>query len=187
MNIDDLTCITKPQAETLKAADWTIDNLAAATIKELTGIKGIGKKTAERITEEARALLNATGLEEARQLAKERYYQKAPAAKIAEDWGEEGLTLENIALASAQALEAVKGIPYERALQVISYAQAELNRLKLEESKMVTFAGGGASKKAVSSAFPEEWLSGEVPPPPMGVRVQRAFDKAKEAYEAANS
>jgi ribosomal protein S13 len=185
MKLSELKSLTGPQAATLEANGRTVENLATSTVKQLTAYKGIGKITAQKVIEEAAALINSQGLEDAEQLAKERYYQKAPARKIVEDWvRDDGMILQDIAMASAHALAAVKGIKFDQALEIISAAQDILNKEKLYESRQI---GGSVPETvpATSAAFPAEWLSGAVEPPPMGARVARNFERAQEAYKAA--
>lgn len=186
MTLDDLKTLTEQQKEVLKKSAWAITDLATAQVKDLTKLKGIGRVTAERVIEEARSLLNEEGAKEAARLAKERYYMKAPPAKIVADWTEGGLPIKEIALTSARALAVLKGIKEDLALRCISYAQDELNRMKLYESRTMAPQVRESSAGSSSAAFPEEWLSGATQPPPMSVRVKANFERAKKAYEAAN-
>ena len=93
--------------------------------------------------------------------------------------------LQDIALSSSTALAKIKDIDGGLALTLISVAQDMLNQEKLYESRTTYIGGGAANVPAASAAFPTEWLSGAIGPPPMGVRVKRNFDRAQEAYKAA--
>ena len=183
MNLNELESVTEQVVTLLEADEWTLDKLSTATVNELVAYKGIGKITAERIIEEAASLLNKKGLEDADRLAKEYYYQKTPPSKIALDWEKEGLSVTELALTSVRALVALKGIDESLAIQIISAAQDILNERKLYESHLTI---PGSNPKVTSAAFPVEWLSGAVAPPPMAVRVKRVFDEAVSAYARAN-
>lgn len=184
MYIEELKSLTRPQVEILEEAGWSVEDIATSQIKDLTRLKGIGKVTARKVIEEAAFLLNEQGLEEAEQLAKERYYQKAPPAKILEDWAAEGLPVEVVALSTAAALARIKGIDESIAMRIISEAQDVLNRQKLYESR--TVAASDVASKGASPAFPVAWLSGDEEPPPMSNRIRRNFETAREAYRKAN-
>jgi hypothetical protein len=94
----------------LEADGWTIEKLATATARELIAYKGIGRVGAAKAIAEAAEILNTQGLDDADRLAEEHYYQKAPPAKILTDWEGGGLPLKSVALTSARALAALKGI-----------------------------------------------------------------------------
>jgi hypothetical protein len=174
----------KPEAVSLLEADgWTIEKLAVATIKELVAYKGIGRVGGGNAIAEATEILNQQGLEDAETLAIERYYQKAPLAKILTDWEEAGLSIEAVALSSARALVVLKNIEKSLALKLISAAQNIVNKRALYQSRVAT---PGAEARQINPAFDEKWLSGEVEPPPMSLRVQRNFEKAQREYRAAN-
>jgi hypothetical protein len=126
--------------------------------------------------------LNEERAEDAGRLALENYYQKAPPAKILKDWEEAGLSLKAVALSSAQALVVMKGIDESLALRLISKAQDIVNERGLYESRIIAPAG---SVRQTSSAFDEKWLSGEVEPPPMSIRVRQNFERAQEEYREA--
>lgn len=183
-DLEDLTTLTRPQVEILRKHAWTITDLATADVKQLIQLKGIGKVTAERVVIEAAELINKHGLEDAERLARERYYQKAPPAKVLEDWEKEGLFALDVALYSASALALLKGITEDQALRIISHAQGVVNKEKLYESKAANFL---VPPKPSSPAFPVEWLSGQVEPPPMADRIRRNFEKAKAEYEKTNN
>ncbi len=169
MNLSDLKTLTRPQMMVLKSNDWDIEKLATAQTKDLTELKGIGKKTAEKVIEEAALLVNAQGLKVAEKLAVERYYQKTPPWKIIQDWEEAGLSLQDIALSSFTALSLLKGIDEHLAARCIGVAQTKVNERKLMEGQQISpMVGGGADQK-------------ETPPSRMSVRVQRANDKIEEA------
>lgn len=180
MNLSDLS-LTKSQIDVLESNGWAVSDIATANVSQLTRLKGIGRVTAEKVILEAVELLNTEGLQEAEHLAMERYYQKAPPAKVLEDWEEEGLFTLDVALYSASALALLKGITEDQALKIISYAQGVVNKEKLYESKVNSLA----PPKPSSPAFPEKWLSGEEEPPPMSIRIRRNFEKAKVEYEGA--
>jgi len=181
MRLDEMESLTAPMVALLEADGWTVETLATATIKALVPYKGIGKVTAKNAIIEAGKLMNREGLDNAKQLEKEYYYQKSPPRKILNDWGSEGLSVQNVALASARGLAALKGIDEVLALRIISAAQSIVNELKLYESRVSMPSNPGPT--VASSAFPIEWLDGTVEPPLMGVRVERNFKRAKEAYE----
>lgn len=175
----------KPEAAALLEADnWTIEKLAVSTVTRLVMYKGIGKVTARKVIAEAAEILNDQGLDEAGQLASEHYYQKTPLAKILTDWEEADLPLKNVALTSARALAALKGVDEALALRLISKAQGLVNKRGLYQSRSVITAGGTA--RETNAAFDEKWLSGEVEPPAMSTRVRRNFEAAKREYRAAN-
>jgi hypothetical protein len=179
MRLNDLTTLTKPQVEILETNDWTVERIAAAEVKELTALKGIGQVGAKKAIAEAATLVNTSGLVEAGRLALEVYYQKTPSWKVLEDWEIDGLPIQNVALATAGGLAVLKGIDEGRALILISEAQTIVNKQKLQESRQ---PAPGAVPKTTSAAFPVEWLSGQVEPPAMSVRVRATFDKAKAEY-----
>jgi post-segregation antitoxin (ccd killing protein) len=174
----------KSEAVALLEADgWTIENLAVATVKRLVSYRGIGRVGAAKAIAEAAKLLNERGLKDANRLAVEIYYQKAPPAKILEDWENDGLPIKAVALTSARALAALKGIDEPLALRLISEAQGIVNKRGLYQSR--TVAPGGPTRQT-SAAFPEKWLSGEVEPPGMSIRIRRNFEAAQREYKVAN-
>lgn len=181
MSLEQIKSLTEKNRKLLESDDWTVESLATASVKDLTVYAGIGKATATRIISEAAAIVNASGIEESERLERDHYYQRTPPWKIIEDWEEEGMQLVDIALASAISLAAVKGISTELALRLISEAQGMVNKQNLNKSMVLPPM---AQQPATSSAFPVEWLSGAVEPPPMGIRIKRNFDRAKEEYEA---
>ncbi len=185
MNFDlgIMDALNEDQATRLAYDGWTIEKLATSTAKELVAYKGIGRVGAAKIIAEAGQILNERGLDDAGQLAEEHYHQKAPPTKILTDWEDEGLPLKDVALTSARALAALKGIDEALAMRLISKAQDLLNQRGLYQSRMV-LPGGGA--RQTNAAFDEKWLSGEVEPPPMSIRIRRNFERAKEEYRAAN-
>jgi Holliday junction resolvasome RuvABC DNA-binding subunit len=167
----------------LNQKQWTVEKLAVATVKVLTAYTGIGKITADKAIAEAAGILNEQGAEDAGRLAIEHYHQKAPPAKILTDWEDGGLPIKAVALSSAQALSALKGIDEQLALRLISKAQDIVNERGLYESRIIAPAG---TVRQTSSAFDERWLSGEVDPPPMSLRVRQNFERAQKEYKAAN-
>jgi hypothetical protein len=183
MKLSELKTLTTSQAEILEANGWTVKSLAIAEAKILTSYKGIGKVTAQKVISEAANMVNKSGLNEAEALELERYYQKTPSWKVLEDWEMDGLSIQNVALATAGGLAALKGINESQALILISHAQTIVNKQKLYESRQ---SAPGAVPKTTSAAFPVEWLSGQVEPPAMSVRVKANFDKAKAEYEAVD-
>lgn len=190
MRLNDFRTITSQVAKLLEADKWTVDKLATATVKDLTGYTGIGKVTAEKIIAEAGEYVNQAGLSEAERLERERYLATAPVRKIVEDLAGEGFSLDMLALLHVSNLEGYKLISHDLAKEIISFAQKEINRQKLFESRaMATQAavqqqsGNAVQQQGGNSAFPVEWLSGQVNPPPMSVRVRRAFEQAKAAYK----
>lgn len=166
----------------LEANGWTIDKLATAAIKDLAAYKGIGVGAA-KIIDEAAEILNEQGLADADQLAEEHYYKKTSPDKVLEDWEEEGLTIKIVALTSARALAALKGIDEAMALRLISTAQDLLNRRGLYQSRMVL---PGSTTRQINAAFDEKWLSGEIEPPAMSIRVRRNFEAAQREYRETN-
>lgn len=186
MNFDlgMMDALNEDQVSRLARDDWTIEKLAVATVKELVSYKGIGRVGAAKIIAQAAGIMNRGLMEDANKLAIEHYYQKAPAAKILTDWEDEGLPLKNVALTSARALAALKGINEALALRLISKAQDLLNERGLYQSRMAV-SGDSAAHQA-NAAFDEKWLSGEVEPPPMSIRVRRNFEAAQREYRAAN-
>lgn len=173
----------KPEAAALlEAGGWTIEKLATATAKELV-TKGIGRVGADKAIAEAAEVLNAQGLDEAQDLAGEHYYQKASLSKILTDWEEGGLSIKIIALTSARALAALKGIDEALALRLISTAQDLLNKRGLYQSRMVL---PGGTTRQINAAFDEKWLSGEIEPPAMSIRVRRNFEAAQREYRETN-
>jgi len=86
-------------------------------------------------------------------------------------------------LSSAQALVALKGIDEQLALRLISAAQDIVNKRGLYESKIIA---PGGSVRQISAAFDERWLSGEIEPPEMSIRIRRNFEEARREYRAAN-
>jgi hypothetical protein len=162
--------------------EWTLEKLATATVKELMAYKGIGRVGAANAIAEATKILNDLGLEDADMLAAEHYYQKASPAKILEDWENDGLPIEVIALSSARALAVLKGIGEPLALRLISAAQGIVNKRGLQKS--LVFIESPVLE--TSAAFDEKWLSGAVAPPPMSIRVQRNFDEAQRKYKEIN-
>lgn len=106
--------------------------------------------------------------------------------------GRDGWTVDLLALASVRALTSYKGIGDATAAKIISQAQDRVNEHGLYESKQqqdeaIRLARGSGLSTPVypetSPAFPVEWLSGAVEPPPMGVRIRRNFEAAKLAWE----
>lgn len=186
MKLNDLKSLNDRAAQILAADDWTIERLSTATVKQVSAYSGIGRVTARRAIDEAAQALNEQGVEVSAQLANKQYYQKSPPRKIVSDWHKDGMSLLDIALASSSALAKIKGIEEALALTLISAAQDMLNKEKLYESQNVYIGGGAATVPAASAAFPAEWLSGAVAPPLMGARIRRNFDRAQEAYKAAN-
>jgi hypothetical protein len=182
MSLDMMETLNDNQAAMLAIDGWTVEKLAVGTVKELTSYKGIGRVGAKNIIAEAAEILNEQGLEDAEQLAEERYYQKAPLAKVLTDWEDEGLDIQEVALTSARALAALKGIDEDLAIRLISKAQDLINQRGLYQSKAVVPYGG--TPRETSPAFPVAWLIGDEEPPPMSTRVRRLFDKAKEEYQA---
>lgn len=167
----------------LELDGWIIEKLAVATVGELVAYSGIGKIGAGKIIAEAAEILNEQGLVDADRLASERYYQKAPLPKVLTDWEEDGLPLKDVALTSARALGALKGIDEALAMRLISKAQDLLNFRGLYQGRVYM---GGVSVRQINAAFDEKWLSGEVEPPPMSHRIRRNFEAAQREYKAAN-
>jgi hypothetical protein len=99
------------------------------------------------------------------------------------DWEDDSLPIEAVALSSAQALAALKGIGESLALRLISKAQDLVNERGLYQSRIVT---PGGPTRQINSAFDERWLSGEIEPPSMSIRVRRNFEKAQREYKEAN-
>ncbi len=64
MELAENIYITKKAADLLKN-DWTMGTLATAQPSLLTKYKGIGKKTAENIVDEAQRLVHQAGLNQA--------------------------------------------------------------------------------------------------------------------------
>lgn len=178
-----LKSLKREALEALEADQWTIETLAVATVNELVIYKGIGRVGAANAITEAAGLINDRGLTDADELATEHYYQKATPAKILKDWEDAGLPTKNVALTSARALAALKGIDEALALRLISVAQDVVNRQGLYESGSI---GAIGVTRQNNSAFDEKWLSGEVEPPPMAIRVKRIFERTRDEYEAAN-
>jgi len=80
LNIEDIDGVGK-KADTLKEAGLdSVEKLAAANLDELTALKGIGKKTAEKIIENAKELLE-TGTDSETQASKEEEAPKSPEAE----------------------------------------------------------------------------------------------------------
>jgi hypothetical protein len=183
MSLSDIGALNHKQAAMLEFDDWTIEKLAVATVKELVAYTGIGKITATRAIAEAAGIVNEQGAEYAGRLAAESYYQKAPLAKILTDWEDDGLAAEAVALTSARALAVLKGIDEGLALRLISKAQGIVNKRGLYQSRIVATGGPG---RQTNAAFDEKWLSGEVEPPAMSIRVRRNFEEARREYRAAN-
>jgi hypothetical protein len=167
----------------LEADGWTLEKLAVATVKKLTAYKGIGRVGAAKAIAEAAEILNQQGLEDADRLAEEHYYQKAPLAAILKYWKDGGLPVKVIALSSARALATLKDIDETLALRLISEAQDIVNKRGLYQSRIAT---PGGPTRQINAAFDEKWLSGEVEPPPMSIRVRRNFLEAQKEYRAAN-
>jgi hypothetical protein len=183
MSLNEIKALTEKTRGLLEADNWTIEKLATATVRDLTKYAGIGKATAPRIISEAMGIVNETGAQDSERLAKELYYQNSPSWKILKDWEKEGMAIEDIAVASAGALAAVKGISMEQSLQLISEAQGIVNKRGLQSSRVVRGGGSIGAVPAISAAFDEEWLNGKVQPPEMSVRVKRNFEEAKQAYK----
>lgn len=179
MNLSDVEALNQKQMAMLVLDGWTVEKLAVSTIEKLTSYNGIGKVTAAKVIAEAAEILNEQGAEDAGRLAVEHYYQKAPPAKILKDWEDGGLPIKVVALTSMQALAALKGIDEKLALRLISAAQDIVNKRGLYQSRITTPAG---SIRQNSPAFDEGWLSGEVEPPPMSIRVRRNFERAQKEY-----
>lgn len=174
----------KPELVTMLEADgWDVGKLAVTTVKKLVGYRGIGRVGAAKIIVEAAGTLNERRLDEADQLAEEHYYRKSSRAKVLTDWEEDGLPIENVALTSARALSALKGIDEALALRLISKAQDIFNKRGLYQSSMV-LPGGRA--RQTNSAFDVRELSGEIQPRPMSNRIRRNFEAAQREYRAAN-
>lgn len=175
----ELKSLKREPLALLEADGWTIEKLAVATIRKLTTYSGIGRVGAKKIIAEAIEITNEQGLEDADRLAEEHYYQKAGLAKILTDWEKNGLPLKVVALSSARALVALKGIDESLTLQLISKAQDIVNKRGLYQSRMVI---PGGDVRQTNSAFDERWLSGEIDPPPMSIRVRRNFEEAQREY-----
>jgi hypothetical protein len=182
-SLDMMDTLNRDQAARLAMDVWTIEKLAIATVKELMTYKGIGRIGARKIIAEATEILNERGLEDADRLAEEHYYQKAPLAKILTDWEEGGLPAKAVALSSAASLAVMKGIDELLALRLISKAQDVVNKRGLYQSRIATPRGG---VRQTNAAFDEKWLSGEVIPPAMSIRVRRNFERARREYRANN-
>jgi hypothetical protein len=186
MSLSDIGALNQKQAAMLEFDEWTVEKLAVATVKKLTEYIGIGKITATGTIAEAIEILNERGLDEAKDLALEHHYQKASRATratILKHWEDSGLPIKAVALSSARALAALKGIDETLALQLISNAQGIVNKRGLSQSRIVA---PGSPLRQTSAAFDERWLSGEVEAPPMSIRVRRNFEEAKKEYRAAN-
>lgn len=179
----ELKSLKREALELLEEDGWTIEKLATTTVKKLIVYTGIGRVGAAKAIAEAVEILNEQGLEDAEQLAKGRYYQKASLARVLTDWEDEGLDIQDVALASSRALAALKGIGEDLAIRLISKAQGLVNERGLYESKAVPYGG---TPRETSAAFPTAWLSGAEEPPPMSTRVRRLFDRAKKAYRQEN-
>ncbi len=180
----ELKSLKGEAAALLEADGWTIPKLAVATVKELVGYKGIGRVGAAKIIAEAAGIFNEQGLDDADRLAEEHYYQKAPLSKILVDWEDAGLPIKAVALTSARALAVLKGIEGPLAMRLISEAQDLLNKRGLYQSRIAS--PGGIDQRQTSAAFDEKWLSGEVEPPPMSIRIRRNFKAAQREYRASN-
>jgi hypothetical protein len=183
MSLSDIGALNQKQAAMLEFDNWTVEKLAVAAVKDLVTYKGIGRVGAAKAIAEAAGIVNKQGAEDAGRLAVERYYQKAPLAKILTDWEADGLLLEAVALSSARALAALKGIDEPLALRLISKAQDLVNERGLYQSRIT--APGGPTRQ-INAAFDERWLSGEIEPPPMSIRVQRNFENAQREYKETN-
>lgn len=174
----------KPEAAALLMADgWTIEKVAVATVKKLMAYKGIGRIGAAKAISEAAEMLNEQALEDADRLELEHYYQKAPHTKILEYWEDDGLPIKAVALSSARALAARKGIDESLAMRLISHAQGIVNKRGLYQSRIVA---PGSPLRQTNAAFDEKWLSGEIQPPSMSIRVRRNFEQAQKEYKAVN-
>lgn len=179
MSLSDIGALNHTQAAMLEFNNWTIEKLAVATVRELVAYKGIGKKTATKAITEAAEILNEQGLDEADQLATEHYYQKASPARVLTDWEKGGLSIEVVALSSARALAALKGIDEALAPRLISAAQGIVNKRGLYQSRIYM---PGISVRQINAAFDEKWLSGEVEPPSMSIRIRRNFEQIQREY-----
>lgn len=180
----ELKSLKAEVAEALKADEWTVESLAVATVKELVIYRGVGRIGAAKIIAEAAEMLNERGLATSDTLAMENYYQTSSSAKVLKDWEDNGLPIRAVALTTARALAALKGIDEALAIRLISEGQNIVNRRGLYQSR-VAVLGDGPSRQT-NAAFDEKWLSGEVEPPPMSIRVKRNFDEAQRGYRAAN-
>lgn len=181
MTLAELKSLKDDIAAMLETDGWTAEKLATATVKELTSYKGIGKVGAKNIIAEAAGVINEAGLKTADQLAIERYYQKAPPGKIIEDWEDEGLSPNIVALTTARGLAVLKGIDEALALRLISKAQGVVNKRGLHQSRVIS---PGGPIRSTSPAFDEKWLSGEAEPPDMSIRVRKNFERAQREYKA---
>lgn len=132
MELSDIQVLTKEMIEALNRDGWTVDLLALASVRALTGYKGIGNATAAKIISQAQDRVNEHGLYESRQ-------QQDEAIRLAH----------------------LSGQPQG----------GDYNPVYPESSP----------------AFPVEWLSGEVEPPPMALRIRRNFEGARLAYENKES
>ena len=179
----DLKSLKPEEIALLEADGWTVEKLAVAAVKKLTGYKGIGRVGAARVIAEAADIVNEQGVKDASRLGVESYYQKTPLAKILIDWEESNLSIEVVALSTARALAALKGIDEPLALKLISEAQGIVNERGLYQSHIA--ASGGVIRQN-NAAFDERWLSGEIEPPEMSIRVRRNFEQAQEEYRIAN-
>jgi ribosomal protein S13 len=185
MRLSELKSVNAQVGLLLEANDLTVEKLATATPRALTKFKGIGQVTAKRIIIEAGQLVNIEKADEARQMARQVYLQKAPTRKLVDDLIEEdGFSLQSLALAPVRALEGHKDIDAALAARIISQAQGQLNAQMLYEGRSGHYSG---LPKETSAAFPVEWLSGQVAPPPMAIRVKRIFEQAKADYERAET
>lgn len=190
MNLDELKSVTTPVAKVLGGNGWTVEKLSTASVKDLTGYPGIGKVTAQRIIAEAQEAFNQERLAESKTLDYQARWSVLSVESIVNELINDGLSLEVLALSPVRNLEGHKGIDRALATKIISHCQGEINKRKLYESQVL--ARGGTLARYIgqapnrSAAFPEEWLSGAINPPPMSVRVKRAFDQAKAEYEAEN-
>lgn len=184
MTLDEMKSIPDPARAALEADDWTVEKLSTAAIRELTGYSGIGKATAQKIIVEAQNILNKWMLTETEALDRQAQLAVMPLEMIIQELIDDGLTLQVIALSPVRNLEGHKGINRELAARLISRAMEMVNEKGLLESRGVV--QNDAPYKKTSAAFPEEWLSGVVEPPPMSVRVRRSFEQAKADYEAEN-
>lgn len=178
MSLNDMKSLTEMQRRLLEDDDWTVEKLARAEVKELTKVKGIGTATAPKIISEALGIINISSLDS----PKGSQYQNVPPRKVVLDWEEQGMNVLEIALASAGALVATKGVSQDLAIEVISAAQSIVNERNLYQGRQTAAIVMSSNPHAVSPAFPEEWLSGKVEPPQMSVRIKANFDQAKAAY-----
>lgn len=90
-------------------------------------------------------------------------------------------TIQDLALATIAQLSGYDGVGAKTAAKIISLAQTQVNEQGLYESAQQK-RSSPVYLQGSTAAFPEEWLSGEVEPPPMSVRVKRAFEGAVIDY-----